>query len=362
MLAVVVLSGCAGLKPQLVDASVQKPSNVAVYFTVDTNAGEPVPGLTAEQFRIYEDERLVSPFESKQTILNPEVAAEHYTLLLVDMSGSVTQSGQLETLQEAVNRFASRVGQFQQVAVYAFDGRPELVPLRSFGPAKDSINFASFQSKDPSTNLYGAVVKGVEVLEKSLEKATAPLRFGTLVIFTDGTDHAHRASSEQARQAIDGVNFDVFVIGVGAEINEAELNALSKNGAALSKDPGAVGAQFDAIASRIEGYSKRFYLLSYCSPARAGTHQVTIEPFLPSGLTGRISYPFNADGFAVPCDPNQKPNFDIRNPRALRPVKQVAAAAPKPKPAPAKNDSLVQPTGAPVVKPTQPAPAPAPAK
>src|SRR5512146_282623 len=84
--ALPMLIGCAGLKPRMVDASVQKPSNVAVYFTVDTREGEPVPGLTADKFNIYEDEKLVSPFESKQTILNPEVAAMHYLLLLVDMS------------------------------------------------------------------------------------------------------------------------------------------------------------------------------------------------------------------------------------------------------------------------------------
>src|SRR6185369_3026389 len=130
----VVLCSCAGLSPRLVDASVQKPSNVAVYFTVDTRDGEPVPGLTAEQFHIYEDEKPVSPLESKQVIMNPEVAAKHYTLLLIDMSGSVTSGGQLPALQEAVSRFTSTVAQYQEMAVYAFDGRPDIVPLRSFGP------------------------------------------------------------------------------------------------------------------------------------------------------------------------------------------------------------------------------------
>ncbi len=312
---VLALSGCAGLKPLLIDASVQKPSNVAVYFTVDTRGGDPVPGLTAEQFRIYEDDKLVSVFESKQTILNPEVAAEHYTLLLIDMSGSVTQSGQVANIQEAVNRFAARVGQFQKLGVYAFDGRAELVPVRAFGPAGGTINLGGFAPKDPSTNLYGAVIKGVETLERQLEKATAPLRFGTLVIFTDGTDHAHRASRADATQAIREVDFDVFAIGVGAEIDPGELSALSPSGSALSKDPGAVGAQFDAIAARIEGFSKRFYLLSYCSPARAGQHRLTIEPFLSDGRRGQLSYLFSADGFGVPCDPTRKPTFDVRHPR-----------------------------------------------
>lgn len=310
-----LLAGCAGLTPRLIDHSVQKPSNVALYFTVDTRAGDPVPGLTAEQFHIYEDDHLVSPFESKQTILNPEVAARHFTLLLLDMSGSVTGSGELPALQAAVERFTDRVGKLQDTAVYAFDGRADLIALRGFGPTAP-VNLSGFSTRDPSTNLHGAIIKGVEVLERQLEKSPTPLRFGTLVVFTDGTDHAHRATRTEARRAIDSVDFDVFLIGVGAEIDEDGLRALSKSGAALSKDPATVGAQFDAIASRIEGYSKRFYLLSYCSPSRAGQHRLTVEPFTPDGLSGRVEALFDATGFGPECDPNRKPAFDVHRPRA----------------------------------------------
>src|SRR5450759_902329 len=91
-----LVAGCAGLKLQMVDRSVQRPSNIAVYFTVDTTRGDPVADLTPADFHIYEDGRPVSLFESKQTILQPEVAAAHYTLLLVDMSGSVTGSPDME--------------------------------------------------------------------------------------------------------------------------------------------------------------------------------------------------------------------------------------------------------------------------
>jgi len=316
LIVCVAASGCAGLKVNMVDASVQKPSNVAVYFTVDTRGGDPVPGLTAEQFHIYEDDKLVSPFESKQTILNPEVAAMHYTLLLVDMSGSVTKSGSVPALEEAAGRFTQRVGQYQKTAIYAFDGRPDIVPIRGFSSEAGGAGaLGGFSTKDPSTNLNGAVVKAIEVLEKALEKSPVPLRFGTLVVFTDGTDHAHRVSQHDLMDALDKVNFDVFVIGVGAEIDEKELKAIGRNGAALSRDPAAVGTQFDKIAERIEGYSKRFYLLSYCSPARAGEHELRVEPFTADGKKGDVSYRFKADGFGPNCDPNRKPNFDIRHPR-----------------------------------------------
>ena len=86
-------AGCSRLQLKLHNSSVQKPSNVALYFSVETGGDEPVGGLTAESFRIYEDGQLISPFESKQTILNPEVAVSHHALLLIDLSGSITESG-----------------------------------------------------------------------------------------------------------------------------------------------------------------------------------------------------------------------------------------------------------------------------
>src|SRR5687767_2732484 len=104
-LATVMAAACGGSGPKkptlvfnVIDASVQRPSNIAVYFTVDTDAGEPVAGLTADQFTIYEDGQPVSALESQQTILNPEIAAAHFTLLLIDMSGSVTESGDVPVI------------------------------------------------------------------------------------------------------------------------------------------------------------------------------------------------------------------------------------------------------------------------
>lgn len=307
---------CAGLRPRLVDASVQKPSNVAVYFAVDTRDGEPVPGLTAEQFHIYEDEKLVSKFESKQTILNPEVAAVHYLLLLVDLSASVTESGAGAALEDAVGRFTARVGQYQQTAIYGFDGRPELIPIRGFAPGKaGATGLGSIKPRDPSTNLNGAVTEAVKVLEKQLDRSPVPLRLATLVVFTDGTDQAHRVSASDLHATLARAKLDVFVIGVGAEIDEQELRELGRSGTALNRDPSSLGATFDQVAERVEGYSKRFYLLSYCSPARAGVHELRIEPFTPDGKAGSLRYQFNAEGFGPDCDPNRKPAFDVRQPR-----------------------------------------------
>jgi len=320
-------SACAGLSLYEVQSSYGKPSNVAVYFRVETVAGEPVPGLTAEQFSIYEDEELVSVFESKQTILNPEVAASHYTLLLVDMSGSVSESEDAGLVGEASQVFTTKVEANNKVAVYAFDGSEKIHKIRGFtgssGSAESGVGSVSgFQAKDPSTNLNGAVVQALAELDAGLEEAENPLRFGTLVVFSDGTDRAARVSKEDMLSAVAETPYEVFAIGLGEEISEDDLEAIGKSGFALAADRTAVVEAFDTIAQRIEGMTKSYYLLSYCSPARAGVHEVTIEANRKSedgkkDEKGEMTTGFDAEGFDKGCDPSQAPAFDITKGEAV---------------------------------------------
>jgi hypothetical protein len=310
-----LLGGCgAALDVTLVQATYAQPSNVAMFFTVDDPDGEPVGGLTAESFRIYEDEQLVSPTESQQTILNPEVAAEHYTLLLVDMSGSVTESNWVPAITEAASQFTAAVEAQQQVAVYAFDGAAELHEIQPFretrGGASAGVGrLAGFRTQDPSTNLNGALVQAVQVMSDALDASESPLTFGTIVVFTDGTDRAARVSHRDMNRALRDAPFDVFAIGVGREIDEAVLSDIGLSGYVLIDDMEAIVPAFTAIGQQIVGQTQRFYLLSYCSPARAGRHEVTIEAVVGE-MTGDASYSFDAEGFGPDCDPNRPPEFE----------------------------------------------------
>ena len=312
-------SGC--LKLTLYNASVMKPSQVAVYFSVTDSGGNPVPNLTADKFRIFEDKGLVSVYESKQTILNPEVAAVHYTMLLVDLSGSITQSGAMDQLKPAVQSFADRVGSLQKVAIYGFDGSKEIFPIIGFTDGEGGVRAAaerlgSFKGRDPSTNLNGAVIEGLKVLDKALEHAQTPLKFGSLVVFTDGTDRARRVLRPEVDKALEeaqGKDTALYVIGVGKEIDSGELRNIGRTASFLSTDPAALAKAFDAIASRVEAYTKSFYLLSYCSPARAQEHDLKVET--GSGLSkGDLTYHFDAAGFSPNCDSNRMPKFDIKHP------------------------------------------------
>ncbi len=321
-LSTLVLVACGGgLKLKLVNQSAAKPSNVAVYFAVDTSDGQPVPGLTADKFVIYEDGQKVSEFESKQTILNPTVAAAHYTLLLVDMSGSITEAKKAPEVIAAATKFTEKVGKYQKVAVAAFDGSTELTGIVPFtdsgsGAAAGLSKLESFKAKDPSTNLHGAVIEGLKTLRKALDAEPKPLKFGTLVVFTDGTDRANRVPrAEMMKQMEDPKykDFDIYAIGVGAEMKDSKLEEIGKSGTVKESDEGKTSQAFDEIATKIEGMTQRYYLLSYCTPSRAGEHEVTIEAKHEKG-SGKLTYKFNADGFGPNCDPNTPPPFDLAHP------------------------------------------------
>ncbi len=374
-------TGCAGLQLTAIKMTQQKPSNVAVYFKVQTQGGDPVGGLSADQFRIYEDGQLVSQYESKQTILNPEVAAVHYTLLLVDMSASVSESGNGESVVQAVGTFTERVEKQQKVAIYAFDGSADLHPIVPFtdqaGSAKAGVQqLATFKPKDPSTNLNGAVVKALDELDNALGKASQPLKFGTLVVFTDGTDRANRVSASTMQQHIREKPFDVYAIGLGAEMKEPQLQDMGKSGTAMAADKTAIVKAFDDVGARVEGRTRSYYLLSYCSPSRAGKHEVRIEAISRDAqkneATGSLKSDFDATGFLPGCDPNTPPTFDVTRGDALAPPppeekkkeekreekkeekrEEKKEARPPPKP-------VAQPSPPPPAVPPPPKPAPPP--
>jgi hypothetical protein len=109
------------------------------------------------------------------------------------------------------------------------------------------------------------------------------------------------------------------VWSVGGEINEGEVRAIGRTATFTPKYREDITRGFDEIAKRIEGFSKRYYLLSYCSPARAGRHDVEIEARKGSAR-GRLNCELKADGFGPGCDPNQKPAFDVRRPRVKPPA------------------------------------------
>lgn len=311
-----VFNNCAlenCLQFDLLEGRAQQPSNIYLLFSVETCSGNPKAGLQAEDFEIYEDGEFISIFESDQTILPRPQLYTLATVLLLDMSGSILESETLNPLKLSAKSFVSQVAgeNGQEVAIYLFDGRETIKELIAFtedvGNLQNALDSLSKEEimNDPeydiSTNLNGAVIQGINILDdKKLETEKGKLFSGTLITFTDGTDRAHRFSDRDAFHAVKSSIHSSFTIGLGGEIDDRHLASLGKSGFAWAENASDLENAFNQIAEQVKNQSDKFYVVGYCTPSRSGNHRVTLKV---TGYSGSLSYAFNSDGFEGGCNP-----------------------------------------------------------
>ena len=294
------------------------PSNVSVFFKVDDLAGRGQAGLTESDFNIYENGQLVSEFEAVRKIQPNEQVFDYNIILVLDLSGSVLGGESLTSLKNASKSFIDEVmpgvgeisSQAIKTEIWWFDGAENLKLLtpqssnaNTLKDAIDGINAS--MSSDNSTNLYGAVIQGVEVATQRLVQTRQQDQIGSsaLVIFTDGTDQANRATKGQALDAVNKADRDIsfYTIGLGGEIDEAVLGQIGRTSFVSAINIGELLEKFSQIGDLISGRANSYYLLEYCSPKRSGNNQLTIE-VVKGSLKGSANTLFDASNFNGSCN------------------------------------------------------------
>ena len=302
-----VLSGCAGPCPSVVklDESVAPPGLVQVLFSVQC-AGEPVTALESSDVSLTEGGLDVSGSEAEWRLDPVSAALETYTLLLMDVSDSIIELGTLETAQTVAKDFSgSLVAQGQQVSVAVFDGDASIRTIVDFttdaqelADGIDSID--ADDQLDGSTNLNGAVLGGLEVLDSKVsEDVEAELvSVATLVVFTDGLDRAVRETHSRALSTVQSSNHDTFVVAlIDEEVEAEQLEELGDDGFFRSDDVEGLTAAFDELISRLVAEVNKYYRLSYCSPLRSPRTNLKIKvTWDDNSSVAKVTYPTSEFG------------------------------------------------------------------
>jgi hypothetical protein len=308
--------GCGSsgtLRVTKVAVATQKPGNVALYLDVREN-GRPVPGLTEKDFKVYEDGKLISPKKGKRALLDAEVVSANFAIVQVDLSGPIADSEYLSDLAETVTKFAADLNERQEVAVNAFDGNDEVAPFIAFGAGKEQLRkltegLRTFRPRSRNSNLYGAVYQGISALEEKLASTALTEKQASLIVFTDRADLSHTVGIEQLKEKLKATAVQIYVIGVGEQINRQELTMLGRTGTFLSNDPKAFKKGFEDINQKLVSLADGRYVLSYCPTKRKGKHKLEIEVDGPNG-EAKVSHKFDASGFRNGCSPQTKPMFE----------------------------------------------------
>ncbi|GJM35421.1 MAG: hypothetical protein DHS20C18_44220 [Saprospiraceae bacterium] len=297
------------------------PSKVSVFFRVETVQGAPVAGLTPADFTVYEKgrnddcEREISSFEANSVISSHQQLFYYNTILVLDLSASVTATSLFE-LKDAARRFIDEIMPANGdpayfMGIWWFDGEDVLHELIAPTTNKENLkqavsNITSDVSNDPSTDLYGAVIKSTEVAEAWLNEANQSEISSavSVVIFTDGTDQAGRYLKGDALTAVSNAdkNIRYFTIGLGEEIDPGVLNSIGKNGTVTATNQSELEETFRQVGQLIWAEANSYYLFEYCSPKRngSGINDLRIEAQF-DGKVGSATTKFDATGFTGGC-------------------------------------------------------------
>ena len=288
---------------------------------------EPYIKLTTKNFSVQEAPRgediftQITELESNLEIISAPKESKIFSILLIDVSGSITKTVKgepkpvLDDLKNAANVFidSMKIDNNRELAVYAFDGREELIPIIDFSNNPDAIkskvsSIDSSITKDFSTNLYGSIVKSIEKLDTKLEENInqGAITSGILTIFTDGTDQAKRLGKngdDIVMQSMKDLktqkrNVYFYTIGLGREYDEKILKTFGMDSYKRAISAGALAPTFKELAEEIDNLSNCYYRLTYQTPSRKGAGKMRLIIDVKDGVYwGGYRFTFDTSEF-----------------------------------------------------------------
>lgn len=318
---------CLNLAESTLVLSIQEqfttlPGKVSIFFKVSDTEGNPVSGLTADEFTIYEQGRnddcfnTISTSESFARISPRSQIFSNNTLLVLDLSNSVLSSSLAELKSASLSFIDNVMPEVSEdsfkMAIYWFDGEDELHQLNELTSSKEELTLAingitSNISNDPSTDLYGAVIKVADKAEALIKENTNNdvISAASIVVFTDGTDQASRYTESAALKKVNNANANIsyFSIGLGSEIDTEVLTEIGKTFSVFASNKEELETTFNDISYRVSQQANSFYLFEYCSPKRDGSGENNLAiQVSDNGLHGAVQTKFDATGFTGGCE------------------------------------------------------------
>ena len=174
---------------------------VNVTATVTDQSGRFVPGLTKDDFRVYDEEQLqpVTHFNAERVPVSLGI--------VLDTSGSM-DGDKMVAAKQALDRFLSQlVDPNDEAFLYRFDNSAELVEGWTRDKRRISESLYRIQPRG-STALYDAVADAVRLAQQGHNRKKA------VVIISDGNDTTSRTDVFAVKQLIRETEVLVYAIGI----------------------------------------------------------------------------------------------------------------------------------------------------
>ena len=176
---------------------------INVTATVTDEYGRFVPGLRADDFRLYEDGKLqtIQQFDAERVPVSVGLA--------LDTSGSMLGE-KMAAAEAALNRFVfDLLGNQDEIFLYRFDSRPELV--HGWTENREAIRRELGNIKpEGGTAIYDTVAEAIPLAAAGTRRKKA------LVVISDGNDTSSRMKVDELTKLLRRTEVLVYAIGIDA--------------------------------------------------------------------------------------------------------------------------------------------------
>lgn len=288
---------------------------VTVYVSVTGPNGEPV-GVDAARIALYENGKLIKPDSVRAVGSGTGQAEPLTTLLVIDTSGSMNESGKLEAAKNAARAYVEQMRPGDQVGVLAFNDKTQYVqPITS---DKNALNAAIGKlTAQDNTALYDALSQGVKTLAPVSGRKT-------IIAMTDGMDNRSSTNADHVISGIGPAGLTISTVGFGdpalgtsqyAGLDEPRLKALAERSGGLyayANDAGSLRKIYEQYARVLQNeYAIAF---SSLTDLRDGVNRsLTVSLAAPSGVPISTEGKYNPGGVVPESSkiPTSAPIFAI---------------------------------------------------
>jgi len=361
---IVAISMCGCMNKLVIDkvrSKVHPPAGLQVTFRVLDYNGYPVKQLTEKDVTIINNEKK-KPFGAGQEgggASRPGKPSdfELYAVLALDMSDSIFKNEAQDDMILGAHSFVDKLvaepeeEMKHKVAIIIFGRTEKIQVITDFTDNATALHGAldklEGQKSLGTTNLYGAYMKSIEIIESVVTDVELVER--SVVLLTDGT---HEAGDEKnmRKQALDakgdsidkyGTNF--IAIGLRGAYDESKLRELASHEEyfVMAENATELNTVLSEVANRVNAIAHSNYVVGICTPVEMGEPSLTIE-VLVDEMSGSytLAYPSeNLTGNITGCDPEE---IAARKPPKEEPVAEEPAAKKPEKKEPAAKEGAAK--------------------
>lgn len=260
-------------------------------------SGQPVQGLTVENFRVTGDLAEQATVVSVENVTDDNIPFS--VVLVIDVSDSM-EGLPLRKAKEAAQAFIDNLRPNTQVAVYSFASGYTLVQNFTNDPALLTAAIAELRLGG-RTGLYQAAYNAVDLA------ANAPTDRHVVVLLSDGAEYGgvSMVPREAALTEAQAQGVSVYTIGLGFGIDRSYLQQLSEGTNALnyeSPTPEELNEIFTRLADLLS--SQYVITLDLTLPADGQTYDLGLEvdtPFGTASTVGQMRAPIPVPIVSLPA-------------------------------------------------------------